>query len=90
LLFAWYSQTIAKRDEVQFIFDVFKVSCGAIVSHGFNMLASMYLATKAISGSECGLYAIVFVYECCGITFVQLLMYCVIKFAETQAHVSPS
>jgi len=81
---------MAKRDEVQFIFDVFKVSCGSVVSHGFNILASMYLARKTITGSQCGLYAIVFVYEGCGIPFVQLLMYCVIKFAETQAHVSPN
>lgn len=75
---------------VQFVFDVFKVSSGSVVSHGFNVLASVYLSTIATSESECGLYAIVFVYEACGIPFVQLLMYFVIKFAKTRAQVSPN
>jgi len=88
LLVARQSQITPKRDMVQFVFDVFKITTGALISHGFNVLSSSVLKTRGSEGSECGLYAIVFIYEGCGIPFVQLLMYCVIKFAKTREHES--
>jgi len=77
-----------KRDAVQFWFDVFKISCGAALSHAFNVLVAMFLSTKSEKGDECALYALAFVYETSGVPFVQLLTYCVIKFAETRAGIS--
>jgi len=77
-----------KRDAIQFWFDVFKISCGAALSHAFNVLVAMFLSTKSEKGDECALYALAFVYETSGVPFVQLLTYCVIKFAETRAAIS--
>jgi len=80
---AWCEDKSRKRDVVQFWFDVFKISCGAAVSHLYNVLISMYLSGRGSGGDECALYAIAFVYEGSGVPFVQLLTYCVIKYAET-------
>jgi len=75
-----------KREPIQFWFDVFKISCGAAVSHLFNFLISLYLSNEG-GGDECALYALSFVYEGSGVPFVQLLTYCVVKYAESMAHV---
>jgi len=78
-----FSNNDPKRDVIQFWFDVFKISCGAALSHLFNVLISMYLSTNGDGGDECALYALAFVYEGSGVPFVQLLTYCVIRYAET-------
>jgi len=88
LIWAWWSSTDERRDKVQFVFDVFKISCGSTVSHLFNVLVSMYMSANSAHGNECGLYAIAFVYEASGVCFVQLQMYCLIKFAESRSNVS--
>jgi len=81
---SWLLSKPRKRDVIQFWFDVFKISCGAAVSHLFNFLISMYLSNDG-GGDECALYALAFVYEGSGVPFVQLLTYCVVKYAETMA-----
>lgn len=78
-----FSNSDPKRDVIQFWFDVFKISCGAALSHLFNVLISMYLSNNGNGGDECALYALAFVYEGSGVPFVQLLTYCVIRYAET-------
>lgn len=83
---SWCVSKNPKREAIQFWFDVFKISCGAAVSHLFNFLISMYLSNEG-GGDECALYALAFVYEGSGVPFVQLLTYCVVKYAETMKHV---
>jgi len=87
---AWWNATQEKRDMIQFVYDVFKISCGSAVSHLFNVLVSMWMSANSALGNECGLYAIAFVYEASGVCFVQLQMYCLIKFAESRSFVSPN
>jgi len=82
---SWCVNKDPKRELIQFWFDVFKISCGAAVSHLFNFLISMYLSNEG-GGDECALYALAFVYEGSGVPFVQLLTYCVVKYAETKTH----
>jgi len=79
---AWYLNRTAKRDVFQFWFDVFKIACGAALSHLFNVLISMYLSSNG--ADECALYALAFVYEGSGVPFVQLFTYCVIRYAQTK------
>merc|ERR550534_1779786 len=89
-IWAWRNSTQEKRDKIQFVYDVFKISCGSAVSHLYNVLVSMWMSADSALGNECGLYAIAFVYEASGVCFVQLQMYCLIKFAESRSFVSPN
>jgi hypothetical protein len=88
LICAWWTLSNEKRNKIQFVFDVFKVSCGSAVSHLFNVLVSIYLKGNSALANSCALYAIAFVYEVSALSFVQLLMYCLIKFAESRSYVS--
>lgn len=81
-LYAWKYRT-PKRDIIRFWFDAFKISSGAAVSHLYNVIVAMVI--NGGSGDECALYALAFLYEGSGVPFVQLLTYCIIKYAETNA-----
>jgi len=84
-LYAWRYHR-PKRDLIQFWFDTFKISSGAALSHLYNVLVAMLI--NGGSGDECALYALAFLYEGSGVPFVQLLTYCVVKYAESRAKVS--
>jgi len=84
-LYAWRCHR-PKRDLIQFWFDAFKISSGAALSHLYNVLVAMLI--NGGNGDECALYALAFLYEGSGVPFVQLLTYCVVKYAETRAKVS--
>lgn len=77
-----------RRDAVQFWFDMFKICVGAAVSHLYNVLVAMFLSNKEENGDECALYALAFIYEGSGVPFVQLLTYCVVKYAESKHRTS--
>eukprot|EP01083_Nonionella_stella_P296995 1008802_1 len=70
------------RTFVQFWFDSFKLCCGAMVTHGFNVLCAMILATESSSTDECAVYMIAFYYEATGITLVQMLQYGLVKYSR--------
>jgi len=71
------------RTFVQFWFDSFKLCCGALVTHGYNVLCA-YLLELNTDGSvdECAVYMIAFYYEATGITLVQMLQYGLVKYAR--------
>jgi len=71
------------RTFVQFWFDSFKLCCGALVTHCYNVLCA-YLLEQDADGDvdECAVYMIAFYYEATGITLVQMLNYGLVKFAR--------
>eukprot|EP01084_Bolivina_argentea_P272648 464279_1 len=70
------------RTFVQFWFDSFKLCCGAMVTHGFNVLCASILGSANADVDECAVYMIAFYYEATGITFVQMLQYGLVKYAR--------
>jgi len=70
------------RTFVQFWFDSFKLCCGAMVTHGYNVLCAEILGSTSDSVDECAVYMIAFYYEATGITLVQMLQYGVTKYAR--------
>jgi len=84
-LYAWRYH-LPKRDLVRFWFDAFKIASGAALSHLYNVLVTMLIDSG--NADECALYALSFLYEGSGVPFVQLLTYCVIKYAESRAKAS--
>jgi len=70
------------RTFVQFWFDSFKLCCGAMVTHGYNVLCASILGSASSSVDECAVYMIAFYYEATGITLVQMLQYGVTKYSR--------
>lgn len=70
------------RTFVQFWFDSFKLCCGAMVTHGYNVLCAEILGSTSDSVDECAVYMIAFYYEATGITLVQMLQYGVTKYSR--------
>ena len=70
------------RTFVQFWFDSFKLCCGAMVTHGYNVLCASILNSSTSDVDECAVYMIAFYYEATGITFVQMLQYGIVKYSR--------
>lgn len=70
------------RTFVQFWFDSFKLCCGALVTHCYNVLCAYLLEQDADGVDECAVYMIAFYYEATGITLVQMLQYGIVKYSR--------
>ena len=71
------------RTFVQFWFDSFKLCCGAMVTHGYNVLCAMILESGSSDNvDECAVYMIAFYYEATGITLVQMMQYGLVKYSR--------
>merc|ERR1740124_635241 len=67
----------------KFWFDSFKICTGAFISHCINLLVALYLNSLG-KADACALYALAYYYECSGVTFVSLLQYGLVKYAQTK------
>lgn len=70
------------RSLIQFWFDSFKLCCGALVSHGFNVWVAYILADSNRDVDECAVYTIAFYYEATGVTVVQMFQYGLVKYTR--------
>jgi len=68
-----------------FWFDSYKICAGALVSHMFNIVVTLYIGSTTSTADQCAVYALAFFYEACGVPFVQLLQYGLIQYALKMA-----
>eukprot|EP01084_Bolivina_argentea_P283846 486247_1 len=65
-----------------FWFDSYKICTGALISHLYNVGIALIIKSLTTGNvNECAIYSLSFYYETCGVPFLQLLQYGIIKYA---------